>query len=390
MGCKAIMSRRGPPEPLDFFVWTAQVFDSESGYVNQQCHFLKVLIKMPLVSLLKANLSDPGCVLIETGESLLGWMFLEAFLRWLKQGWVLTLVVYDVHCQSFVLDIVVLARGRHGAADSGLNLFCFNYLASISPNKHLGVTVVGITPCYFEVGTGLVPSATKPRVHDGKFASSSFLFPIETVNFIIRPHYIYCNKKILVLSKLSAGEESQRLLMMPLVLSDNIQAVVVRFLCLHNLPEHPGMDLLSKSRYSCTKCCSIYKSPWFHNYEPDISIIFSIKDLTYLWDVGIWLERIGLGSYRQIFGENGINGEYLDSLSTFTTEQILRFIRRSHMKWGDFIILCKELHHIKVACLKGEQEVRSPWWAPPCLFAVFIKVAKHNRQSRVVSLKLDP
>ncbi|KAF8409697.1 hypothetical protein HHK36_005776 [Tetracentron sinense] len=43
-----------------------------------------------------------------------------------------------------------------------------------------------------------------------------------------------------------------------------------------------------------------------------------------------------------------------------------------------------------VACLKGEQEVRRPWWAPSCLSVVFVKVAKRNRQSRVVSLKLEP
>lgn len=113
----------------------------------------------------------------------------------------------------------------------------------------------------------------------------------------------------------------------------------------------------------------------------------------FIWtteDVGVWLDEIGLGTYKPVFKENGINGEYLDSLSTFTTEQILRFIRRCHMKWGDFITLCKELRHIKVACLKGEQKVRKPWWAPSCLSSVFAKVAKHNRQSRVVSLKFDP
>ncbi|KAI4308500.1 hypothetical protein L6164_031568 [Bauhinia variegata] len=65
--------------------------------------------------------------------------------------------------------------------------------------------------------------------------------------------------------------------------------------------------------------------------------------------------------------ENGINGAYLEGMSMFTTEQILRFIRRCHMKWGDFITLCKELRRIKVACLKGEQNVRRPWWAPSCL-----------------------
>eukprot|EP00249_Psilotum_nudum_P003393 c16784_g1_i1 orf=361-738(-) len=113
----------------------------------------------------------------------------------------------------------------------------------------------------------------------------------------------------------------------------------------------------------------------------------------FIWtseDVGAWLEEIGLGIYKDIFKGNGVNGEYLDNLSTFTTEQILRFIRKCHMKWGDFITLCKELRCIKVACLRGEQQVRKPWWAPSCLSVVFVKVAKHNRQSRVVSLKFDP
>lgn len=71
------------------------------------------------------------------------------------------------------------------------------------------------------------------------------------------------------------------------------------------------------------------------------------SDVTVLQDVGLWLEEINLGSYRQAFEENGVNGEYLESLSVFTTEQILRFIRRCHMKWGDFITLCKELRRIK-------------------------------------------
>lgn len=113
----------------------------------------------------------------------------------------------------------------------------------------------------------------------------------------------------------------------------------------------------------------------------------------FIWtveDVGAWLEGIGLGGYQEVFTQNHVNGEYLDKLSTFTTEEILRFIRRCHMKWGDFITLCKELRRVKVACLRGEQEVRRPWWAPSCLSVVFVKVAKHNRQSRVVSLKFDP
>ncbi|XP_078430115.1 sterile alpha motif (SAM) domain-containing protein [Wolffia australiana] len=112
----------------------------------------------------------------------------------------------------------------------------------------------------------------------------------------------------------------------------------------------------------------------------------------FIWtveDVGLWLEAINLGSYRLIFEEKAINGEYLDSLSVFTTEQILRFIRQCHMKWGDFITLCKELRRIKVACLRGEQEVRRPWWAPPCFSALLVRSARRSRRSRVVSLKLD-
>ncbi|CAA3028224.1 Dual-specificity kinase [Olea europaea subsp. europaea] len=70
----------------------------------------------------------------------------------------------------------------------------------------------------------------------------------------------------------------------------------------------------------------------------------------FIWtavDVALWLEEINLGGYCQIFKENGINGEYLEGMSMFTTEQILRFIRKCHMKWGDFITLCKELRRIK-------------------------------------------
>ncbi|KAL4298514.1 hypothetical protein AHAS_Ahas17G0008500 [Arachis hypogaea] len=70
----------------------------------------------------------------------------------------------------------------------------------------------------------------------------------------------------------------------------------------------------------------------------------------FIWtveDVGLWLETINLGSYRQTFKEHGVNGEYLEGMSMFTTEQILRFIRRCHMRWGDFITLCKELRRIK-------------------------------------------
>ncbi|KAG6406954.1 hypothetical protein SASPL_129933 [Salvia splendens] len=121
-----------------------------------------------------------------------------------------------------------------------------------------------------------------------------------------------------------------------------------------------------------------------------ISVVMEVAWSYTQSDVGLWLEEINLGNYREIFKENGVNGEYLEGMSMFTTEQILRFIRKCHMKWGDFITLCKELRRIKVACLKGEQKVRRPWWALACLSVVFGKAAKRNRQSRVVSLKLEP
>ncbi|KAI7741785.1 hypothetical protein M8C21_000629 [Ambrosia artemisiifolia] len=77
----------------------------------------------------------------------------------------------------------------------------------------------------------------------------------------------------------------------------------------------------------------------------------------FIWtveDVGLWLVKINLGGYQQVFKENGVNGEYLE-----------------------------------VACLKGEQKVRRPRWAPSWLSVVFVKMAKRNRQSRVVSLKIE-
>lgn len=63
--------------------------------------------------------------------------------------------------------------------------------------------------------------------------------------------------------------------------------------------------------------------------------------------------------------------------------------------FGFYLYFVFEFYKLKrivhtVACLKGEQKVRRPWWAPSCLSAVFVKVAKRNRQSRVVSLKLEP
>lgn len=142
-----------------------------------------------------------------------------------------------------------------------------------------------------------------------------------------------------------------------------------------------GMLSRFASMFSGSRKAAVSKGP---RPEPLDFFIWTVED------VGLWLEEINLGSYRQVFEENGVNGEYLEGLSMFTTEEILRFIRRCHMKWGDFITLCKELRRIKVACLKGEQEVRKPWWAPSCLSVVFVRVAKRNRQSRVVSLKLEP
>lgn len=90
-------------------------------------------------------------------------------------------------------------------------------------------------------------------------------------------------------------------------------------------------------------------SPWQNqNVTDNLNLqLHSCLSCVFYQDVGLWLETINLGSYRQIFKENGVNGEYLEGMSMFTTEQILRFIRRCHMKWGDFITLCKELRRIK-------------------------------------------
>ena len=59
------------------------------------------------------------------------------------------------------------------------------------------------------------------------------------------------------------------------------------------------------------------------------------------------MEDIGLGRYKETFKQNYVNGEFLDKLSNFTTEEILRFIRRSRMKWGDFFVMCQELRRVK-------------------------------------------
>ncbi|GJU90325.1 retrotransposon gag protein [Tanacetum coccineum] len=42
-----------------------------------------------------------------------------------------------------------------------------------------------------------------------------------------------------------------------------------------------------------------------------------------LEDVGLWLKEINLGGYRQVFKENGVNGEYLESTSTLLGAGIL-------------------------------------------------------------------
>jgi hypothetical protein len=59
------------------------------------------------------------------------------------------------------------------------------------------------------------------------------------------------------------------------------------------------------------------------------------------------LEDIGLGRYKETFKQTNVNGEFLDKLSNFTTEEILRFITRSRMKWGDFFVMCQELRRVK-------------------------------------------
>ena len=34
-------------------------------------------------------------------------------------------------------------------------------------------------------------------------------------------------------------------------------------------------------------------------------------------DLGLWLKEIKIGSNRQFFKENGVNGEYLEGMSSF-------------------------------------------------------------------------
>jgi hypothetical protein len=53
------------------------------------------------------------------------------------------------------------------------------------------------------------------------------------------------------------------------------------------------------------------------------------------------------------------------------------------------LIVLWMVHFFPVACLRGEQEVRRPWWAPSCFSSVYKRLARHNQQSRVVSLKID-
>ncbi|KAF8094239.1 hypothetical protein N665_0367s0023 [Sinapis alba] len=165
-----------------------------------------------------------------------------------------------------------------------------------------------------------------------------------------------------------------------------IGASVLQVYLLRRLFERKLGIFIGNKKGSCNSCVSSTKETMMSREHPPEPLDFFIWTVQ---DVGSWLEEINLGSYRQIFKENSVNGEYLESMSVFTTEQILHFIRRHHMKWGDFITLCKELRRIKVACLKGEQRVRRPWWAPSCLSVVFVKAAKRNRHSRVVSLKLE-
>ncbi|KAG5575307.1 hypothetical protein H5410_055441 [Solanum commersonii] len=49
-------------------------------------------------------------------------------------------------------------------------------------------------------------------------------------------------------------------------------------------------------------------------------------------DVSLWLEEIKLDSYCQFFKENGVNGEYLEGMSIFTTKQILRGLLEGRSK----------------------------------------------------------
>lgn len=64
-------------------------------------------------------------------------------------------------------------------------------------------------------------------------------------------------------------------------------------------------------------------------------------------DVGMWLTQNGLGHYKEAFLCGGVDGAYLNTISTFTSEQILEFIFLVGMSTEEFLTMCYALRQIK-------------------------------------------
>ena len=61
----------------------------------------------------------------------------------------------------------------------------------------------------------------------------------------------------------------------------------------------------------CPYICNVDKEKDIWNMKNNK---FFVNLISVFQDVGLWLEKINLGSYRQIFKENGVNGEYLEGM----------------------------------------------------------------------------
>lgn len=103
---------------------------------------------------------------------------------------------------------------------------------------------------------------------------------------------------------------------------------------------------------------------------------FPLGTVEFAWPLTIVQTMCSSLMFLQAYGSSDVTNDHL----YFTIHMLLKLmIFYNFLGWM-----------YAVACLRGEQEVRKPWWAPPCLSMVFVKMAKRNRQSRVVSLKLEP
>ena len=123
-----------------------------------------------------------------------------------------------------------------------------------------------------------------------------------------------------------------------------------------------------------------------------LAVLIALSANSLLWQVydsNIWMGSFSSSCFGVDQQHNWIKHfRYLDMLyySYSKMNIVLSWLSVKTLK----IVVLLLLIQSAVACLKGEQEVRRPWWAPSCLSVVFVRAAKRSRQSRVVSLKLEP